>query len=105
MKRTRLRPMSAHRREVNAERRIVVQYVFQRDGFMCQAAELGIGPCFGELTPHEVKSRTRAGRTDSNLLDPDGMMSLCAHHNTWCEDNPDAADALGLTMHSWESAR
>lgn len=102
MKRTRIKPMSDKRRALNALRKPVVAAVMDRDNNRCCAQGRGFGACHGRLTGHETKSRARAG-TDANLLDPAGMLTLCAFHNTWCEDNPATAHEFGLTRHSWES--
>lgn len=97
----RLRAVSDKRRKLNKKRKPVVDAVFERDGHRCRAENLGIGNCFGPLTPHETMNRERAGRTDANLLDADNMLSLCAFHNTWVEDNPPKALELGLARNSW----
>jgi hypothetical protein len=103
MNRKPLRRVSAKRRRLMVARKPVVQAVFERDNYTCRAQGMpGVGECFGPLTPHEILSRSRAGRTDENLLNADGMLTLCAHHNTWCEDHPPEAEALGLTMHAWD---
>ena len=94
--------MSEARRILNKERRDVVAGVFERDGYLCRANGIGFGECHGLLTPHEVLSRSRSGQRDENLLDPDGIITLCAHHNTKVEDEPDLAIALGLAVHSWD---
>ena len=112
---TPIKPMSDRRRQVNAERRPVVAEVFERDGYTCQLWEyakrvgllfvvrLSAGDCFGDLTPHEILSRGRASDIDANLLDADGIASLCSHHNWWVSNgDPALAEALGLLLHSWD---
>lgn len=95
--------MSDKRRRLMKERKPVVQSVFERDGYLCRANGMpGVGKCHGRLTPHEVLNRERAGRRDENLLDPDGIITLCSFHNTWVEDNPRKAEILGLAVHAWD---
>jgi hypothetical protein len=103
LKRSPLQPMSDNRREVNAQRAALMVETFgPRHKWVCSASHLIPTPCYGTVNGHEVKSRARAGRTDANLLDMNGIILLCNHHNEWCESNPDDAHALGLVKHSWE---
>lgn len=104
MKRTPLKPVSDHRREVNKRRKEVLESHFgPRDKWVCSVAQILPTMCWGDVNGHEITSRARAGRTDENLLDVSGIILVCNHHNTWIEDNPKEAHALGLTKHSWEN--
>lgn len=51
------------------------------------------GVCAGPGTPHHLHKAGAGGPTTAANLVP-----LCAHHNTWCEDEPLAAQALGLVV-------
>jgi len=103
MKRTALKPMSDRRKEVNKKRRVALEEHFgKREDWKCSVRDILPTMCWGEVNGHEILSRARAGRTDENLLDVSGIILVCNHHNTWIEDNPEEAHALGLTKHSWE---
>lgn len=103
MKRTQLKPVSDHRREVNKQRKEALVARFgPREKWVCSVSHLIPTKCFGDVNGHEILSRARAGRTDKNLLDTDGIILVCNHHNSWIEDFPAEAHALGLTKHSWE---
>ena len=90
--RKRVKPMSDKRRDELPERREVWKRVFDRDGGRCRVAPfLPDNPCHGELHPHHLLKASQGGEyTDDNLL------TCCDHHNTWIEDNPREAEALGL---------
>ena len=103
MKRTPLKPVSDRRREVNKQRKeALLAHFGPREKWVCAVSNLIPTRCFGEINGHEILSRARAGRTDENLLDMSGIILVCNHHNSWIEDNPAEAHALGLTKHSWE---
>lgn len=106
MKRTPLRPVSKKRQEVNAKRRaLLIAHFGNPKAWKCQIG-LQIGTkCFGEVHAHEILSRSRAGRTDENLLDISNILLACDYHNGWVEDNPKKAHELGLAIHSWEAKR
>ena len=61
-----------------------------------------VGECFGAVSGHEILKRSRSG-ADANLLDMENVRLLCSAHQTWVEDNPDAAHSIGLAKHSWEA--
>ena len=103
MARSRLKPISESRQRVNAERKtLMVERFGNPDTWACQLRPIIGTPCFGEVHGHEVLSRSRAGRTDTNLLDMDGILLACDFHNGWVEDHPIEAHGLGLAKHSWE---
>ena len=103
LKRTPIKQVSDKRREVNKQRKEVLENHFgPRDKWVCSVPHLIPTRCWGAVNGHEILSRARAGRTDENLLDVSGIILVCNHHNTWIEDNPAEASALGLTKHSWE---
>ena len=95
MKRTRLKPISDRRLAERDERAEMRDRVFTRDGGRCRLAGWlpDTGPCSGVLTVHHLRKSAQGGPyTLVNLL------SLCAGHNTWVEDNPDLAHELGLVI-------
>ena len=103
MKRTQMKPMSDRRKKVNQQRREkMIAHFGDPKKWTCQLAPLIGTPCFGEIHGHEILKRSRAGRTDENLLDMSNIMLACNHHNGWVEDYPELAHELGLTKHSWE---
>ena len=109
MKRTALKPMSDGRKIVNAQRKVIMESHFgPRRTWRCAlkndvTARAMLGECYGPVNAHERLSRTRAGRTDANLLDVTGVMLLCNRHNEQCENEPHKAHALGLVIHAWEA--
>lgn len=104
LKRTRLKPVSDRRREVNAQRAILMEERFgPPETWRCQLRAIIGTPCLGEVHGHEVLSRARAGSTDANLVDMDGIMLACDHHNGWVEEFPAQAHGLGLAKHAWET--
>ena len=58
--------------------------------------------CSGPVNGHEVLKRSRAGSTDANLLDMEGVVLLCNYHNGWVENFPKEAHEMGLAKHAWE---
>lgn len=91
--------MSDRRRMQAAARRAVVEQVVDRDR-VCIPAERGApGRCSGELTAHEIVKRSQM--RDAHL-DPSNCLASCWGHNSWIEDNPDAARDLGLVRSNWE---
>ena len=103
MKRIRLKPISENRQRVNAERRVLMVERFGNpDTWVCQLRAIIGTPCFGEVHGHEVLSRARAGLTDANLTNMDGILLACDYHNGWVENHPTEAHGLGLAKHSWE---
>jgi hypothetical protein len=103
MKRTKLNPVSDRRKEVNKLRKeAMLEHFGKRETWVCQGKELIGTPCFGDVNGHEILSRARSGQSDKNLLNMEGIILLCNHHNSWVEDNPKIAHELGLTKHAWE---
>jgi hypothetical protein len=102
MERKPINPVSDHRREVNAERhKRMVERFGQPRTWRCQffdfaPSDQGLPKCFGEIHGHEVVSRSKAGRTDENLLNMDGILTMCNFHNSWIEDHPADSKAWGL---------
>lgn len=87
-----IRRVSAKARRRAQVQAIVRVAVFERDGYRCLLEDIpGVGRCFGELTPHHLVKRSAGG--DDSL---DNEVTLCSHHNTWVEDNPEHARELGL---------
>lgn len=95
LKRTRLKPVSDKRRAAAPERAEVREQVFARDRHRCRldgAADVA-GACRGPLTPHHLKKASAGGEyTLTNLV------TLCAGHNTWVEDEPVKATELGMVI-------
>ena len=104
VKRTALRPMSAKRRALGPAHAVIREAVFARDGHRCWVEKVALqgycGPCFGGLTVHHLKKASAGGEyTLENLL------SLCARHNGWVEENPDKSFQLGLVQRRGTSER
>lgn len=103
-----IKRVSDRRRKVNAERLKRQEEAWGprrwwRCWFRDRPAELALaGPCFGPVAGHEILSRAQAGRTDENLLDVDGQLPMCAHHNEWIAEHKKEAEHLGLRR-SWRS--
>lgn len=96
MKRTRLRAVSSKRRARLEDRRAVVTEALDRDRQHCRLRDMIVGHrCGGPITPHELRkqSASAAGR-----YDVENIVALCAHGNTWVEDNPQLAHDLGLVI-------
>lgn len=96
----RLSPRSAKREAEAAERFIVRERVFARDGHCCVVpllavnAGLGqvmVGACYGPLTYHHLKKASAGGP-----YTVDNGATACAFHNGWIEDRPHLARSLGL---------
>ncbi len=45
---------------------------------------------------HELLSRARAGSTDANLLDVDGIIPVGRACHRWIDEHPNDAERLGL---------
>lgn len=90
----RLSPRSKRREEEAAERTIIRERVFARDRWTCRLVTLDASHrCGGPLTPHHVHKASQGGSyTEDNLV------RLCAAGNTWVEDHPSEAHALGLVI-------
>lgn len=94
MKRSPLRTVSAKRRRENAARKAVRHAVFERDGYTCRLAGLGVGECFGPLTPHHILKASQGGPYIE-----DNLAALCAYHNDAIEASAEVAlraAAVGL---------
>jgi hypothetical protein len=103
LKRTALKPVSDKRRAVNALRREAMEAHFgKRETWKCQGQDRFPHKCLGGINGHEILSRSRAGRTDENLLDMSGIITICDWLNTYIEDNPKWAHEMGFAKHSWE---
>lgn len=94
VKRTRIRPVSKKRSALRGARAAVCAALFDRDDHRCQMpTTTNAGPCYGPLTPHHL---VKAGQGGSYTLD--NLVTLCAFHNDWVEDNPDLAVSAGLVI-------
>ena len=108
LKRSRLKPVSDRRREVNIERLRLQEAAWGakqswRCWFKDRPTELAVaGACHGEVWGHEILKRSRAGSTDENLLDVGNQVPLCNFHNGYVEDHPKEAERMGLAKHSWD---
>lgn len=76
-----------------AERVAVREFVARRDGHCVLAGYPYHVSCFGPSTPHHLRKASQGGGYDRV-----NIVALCAAGNTWVEDNPDAAHALGLVV-------
>lgn len=99
-RRTKLSPVSKKRKAETGARRATVAAVVARDGGCVAAFRGAPGACIGPLTAHEVVKRSQGG----SHLDPSNCVALCWGHNSWVEDHPAQARALGLVRSSWERA-
>ena len=118
MKRTRLRPVSAKRRAVNAERAKVVAALRetrrgcegmallrqaahiapQRDQEAYVAALRSCNPWQRVLQPHEPLKRSRRS---GGLADPGRIMMLCDSCHEWTEREVRLATEAGMLIPSW----
>lgn len=108
---SRLAPISKKRAAGTEDRRAIRERVYARDGWRCRLlASVGatyfsvnedglrgpyekVPPCFGPLTPHHLLKASAGGPYTL-----DNLVTLCAGHNTWVEDHPATATALGLVI-------
>jgi hypothetical protein len=102
---TKLPASSAKKRQQLAGEAEVKRMALTRDGGCVMRHLAGhrfggttIPPCFGRLEKDEVVSRARGG----SPLELANVQILCALHNTWKEDHPELAIALGYARHSWD---
>ena len=76
--------------------------VFARDYQTCRLGWHQDSECTGPLTVHHLR---KAGAGGAYVVD--NLVTLCAGHNTWVEDNPNEATMLGLVVREgdpgWES--
>lgn len=101
--RTPLKPMSERRKNVNQQRKeAMLAHFGKREFWKCMGQDTYPHKCHGGINGHEILSRSRAGRTDANLLDMSGIITICDWLNTYIEDNPNWAHEMGFTKHSWE---
>lgn len=83
-----------------ADRRIVRDSVFRRDGG-CLAAEVEVwGRCYGDLTPHHLLKSVHGGPYSE-----DNLIALCAHHNQMVENDPPRARELGFVTEPYQKIR
>ena len=94
LKRTRLAPISAKRRDQIPDRAAVREAVFARDGAKCAAAPFFPDVrCHGGPTVHHVLKSSQGGPyAEWNLI------TTCAVHNSLIEDRPVEAEAAGLVI-------
>jgi hypothetical protein len=107
-KQTRIKPVSKRRRQVSPQRARALEARFgPQEWWRCLVRDDSrlfdaMGECFGSVHGHEILKRSRAGRTNANLLNMDKVVLLCHHHNGWVENFPIEANELGLADH-WEA--
>lgn len=94
----RIRQVSPKRQAEKASRVDVRLALEQRDRGVCllddrQHAHLLAGRCVGVWTPHHLLKASAGG---AYVLE--NLVTLCAGHNTWVEDNPPRAKELGLVV-------
>ena len=97
--RKRLPRESAKRKAERAKHPEIREAVFQRDGGCMLAWLKRDHVCSGaRMTPHHLRkaSAQKGGYTEENLV------TLCAGANSYVEDFPDEAHALGLVIRSGE---
>lgn len=107
--RSAIRAVSPHRARINRLRAKAMRRRFGPRPWHCQVARIvnpyEAHPCVGQVDGHEVLKRSRAGSTDENLLNMDGILLCCVFHNSWIEDHPILANSLGLAHHHWEATK
>ena len=115
LKRSRLKPVSDHRKGVNAERAQRQEEAWGPRPWQCRFNEFVLalhaikgemvdgGRCYGTVNGHEILWRGRAGSTDENLLDVTHQVPLCNHHNGWEDTHPLEAKRMGLALSAGES--
>lgn len=92
-RRTRLRPMSAKRQAIAADRRAFVERIL-RERPICEFPR-----CLNRSEHvHEKLLRSRGG----DILDPLNVRAICGKCHRWIHDHPKAATSLGLMTPSWE---
>ena len=96
MRRSRLQPMSDKRRRGERELRRNREALIARSGGRCELACSPYCTRVGTGT-HHLRKRSQGGTHDLSNL-----MWSCDPCNTWVEDNPAEAHALGLVVKSWE---
>jgi 5-methylcytosine-specific restriction endonuclease McrA len=89
---------SERRYSENEYRAAIRQQVFDRDGG-CLLASEDAGECAGPDTPHHLLKASAGGPYTL-----DNLVTLCARHNTWVEDNPEHARRLGMVRRGWEAS-
>ena len=103
----RLKPVSDKRREENGAHRDVRMALAARDRGRCLLegreawgtdGKERVGPCAGPWTPHHVEKAWKGG-----AYDLDNLLTLCARHNTWVEDEPDLAWMMGLVQRAGDT--
>jgi len=93
----RVNPVSAKRREENAERRKVVERMVQQRGPICQAQVPDI--CFNlAVDAHEVLPRGRGG----SITDPKNILLVCRRCHEWIGANPREATERGLLRSAYD---
>jgi hypothetical protein len=123
VKRSRLRPVSAKRAAARDDAEPTVQIVYSRDGHRCVLAPdnramftlmvsgrrngklalaealSAVGKCAGQaLTPHHLRKAGQGGSWS-----PENLVTLCAAHNGWVENEPEKAHLLGLVIWAGET--
>ncbi len=92
--RRRLPDKSPKMRAAKSDRDIVRAQVFERDDNMCFMLDLDRDHhCSRDLTVHHLRKSGQGGAYAA-----DNLVTLCAKANTWVEDFPDKAYALGLVV-------
>jgi hypothetical protein len=101
VKRSRLNPRSTKKIAADKEKPEVRDKVFRRDGHRCILGHRrDLPPCFGTpCTPHHLRKEKQGGSYSVGNL-----VTLCAGHNDWVEQEPDLAHSLGLVARHGETA-
>lgn len=94
-----MRAVSLKRARANRAKPAIRQAVFERDGYRCLLGGYPWAPpCSGTpLTPHHLKKASQGGPYAL-----ENLVTLCGGHQTWVEDEPDKAHALGLVVRRGE---
>lgn len=92
MKRTPLRSRSKKQSAIYVQRRKLVAEMLEQFPWCAR--------CYWDRSVdlHELKNRSQGG----DLLDPEGIVTLCRRCHEWVTTHPQAAHDTGFTKWSWE---
>lgn len=90
-----MRAVSKKRAADAPRRRAVRDAVFERDG---DCLLRSYRECYGPLTPHHLQKASQCG-----AYDEENLIALCMGCNSYVEDEPDTAWALGLVVRAGDT--
>lgn len=103
IRRTRIKPVSAKRQREAIGRAAVRSAVYERDDWRCALSDpatrpIAAGRCDGHTTVHHLLKQSQGGE-----YVPENLLTMCARHNDWVEEEPKLAWAIGLVVRRGES--